>query len=102
MARDFARLRRKAQGLSAIRQELADRRAFDELVPQDRQAEKDELRAQADAAVAAFRGSVQVLDTHVALRCRTCGHRGTARVRRGARPKFRCRNCGSSLVAVRV
>lgn len=47
--------------------------------------------------------AVKRLPMHAALRCRTCGHRGTACVPHGApTPRFKCSQCGSSLVAYRV
>lgn len=100
MGRDFGKLRRKEQGLSAIRQGREGWRAVDELEIVDQPTKADQ-RAELAIAMASFCGPVQVLDSHVALRCRTCGHRGNARVRRGAKPKFRCRNCSSTLIVVR-
>lgn len=63
---------------------------------------KAEMRAETEALVAAYRGTVKRLPTFAALRCRTCGHRGTARVPVGAAPRFKCSRCGSSLVTVTV
>ncbi len=66
------------------------------------QISKADLRAQADAALAEYRGPIKPLPMIAALRCRTCGHRGNARVPAGKSPSFRCSACGSSLVAWRV
>lgn len=60
---------------------------------------KEELRHQAAAAMANYTGPIKRLPTYAALRCRTCGHRGTAVVPQGAEPRFKCSACGSSLVA---
>lgn len=70
--------------------------------PEERGPSNAELRAQAAAALAAYRGPVTRLPTFAALRCRSCGHRGTARVPPGSSPSFKCSACGSSLVAWRL
>lgn len=56
---------------------------------------KEQLRNQAQAALAQYDG----LKT-VSLRCKSCGHRGTARVPVSAAPKFCCSSCGSNLVRI--
>jgi hypothetical protein len=38
------------------------------------------MRAAADAAIASYRGRVRRLPMIAALRCRSCGHHGNARV----------------------
>lgn len=63
---------------------------------------KAELRQEADALTAAFHGRIKRLPTFAALRCRSCGHRGTARVPAGRSPAFKCSQCGSSLIAWRT
>lgn len=63
---------------------------------------KADLRAEADRLMAAYSGTVRKLPMVAALRCRSCGHRGTARVAAGVEPKFKCSACGSSLVAWRL
>jgi len=71
---------------------------MNELARDEPQPSKDELRAQAAAALANYRGPIRRLPMYTALRCRSCGHRGTARVAPGSNPRFRCSACGSSLV----
>lgn len=63
---------------------------------------KAELRAETAALVAAFNSPVRRLASYAALRCRSCGHRGTARIPVDAKPRFKCSACGSSLVAWRL
>lgn len=60
------------------------------------QISREELKAQADAAMAAFRdkgGVVQQVEAVVAttFACRNCGHTGTIGVR--ANQKIRCPKC---------
>lgn len=75
-----------------------------DLSGQTAQPSKAELRAEADALMARYKGEVKRLNSVVGLRCRTCGHRGTAHIRpeADAVPRFRCTRCGSSLVSYRV
>ena len=58
--------------------------------------------AELERLMADCRVPVQRLAAQAALRCRSCGHRGTARVPPGAAPRFRCSHCGSSLVKYSV
>lgn len=60
-----------------------------------------EIATQA-AEEAEWWGDLKRLPMQAALRCRSCGHRGTASVPPGAKPAFRCSKCGSSLVAWRL
>lgn len=77
---------RKWQGIAA--------RAVAEAEPAP-QRSKAELRAEAEAALAAYRGPVRRLPTVHELRC-LCGHRGRVAVPAElGRPRFRCSRCGS-------
>lgn len=56
---------------------------------------KADLRALADAAVATRAGTVTQLAAPVRVSCCGCGHSGSARVRPGTSPRFRCSKCGT-------
>lgn len=99
MARDWSKLKSRELGRQAVSEE---RQIINELARSEPHPTKDELRAQASAALADYRGPIRKLPMFAALRCRSCGHRGTARVPPGLAPAFRCSNCGSSLVAWHV
>lgn len=98
MGRDWSKSRTRAQVNAAKTAELDQARYAYELNGLPAGPGKAELRAQAESAIAAYRGPVRRLPTYAALRCRSCGHRGTARVPVGTEPKFKCSACGSSLV----
>lgn len=100
MGRDWSKQRRQDQ---ANRERSFARE--DALLLDDAPAtgpSKAEMRLEAEALMAAYDGPVRRLPTYAALRCRSCGHRGNARVPAGARPRFTCSHCGSSLVAWRI
>jgi hypothetical protein len=88
------------------RRELAGRAAAEAVADADRLARvergepaepsKAELRAEAAAAVATYRGPIKRLPTIHDLRC-ICGHRAKVSVQPGPRPRFRCSRCGSRL-----
>lgn len=99
MARDWSRQANRDRERVARRADAEIARILAEDEPRP---SKVELRAQADAAIAGYRGPIKRLPMFAALRCRSCGHRGAARVPPGATPSFRCSACGSSLVAWRV
>jgi DNA-directed RNA polymerase subunit RPC12/RpoP len=100
VARDWLKQKRRDRATQAHRSALEDAALFDE-APEP-QPSKAQARAEAERLIADYRGPVRRLPTYAALRCRSCGHRGTARVPPGANPSFRCSHCGSSLVAWRV
>lgn len=63
--------------------------------PKAPQPSKADLRAESEAAIAAYRGAVTRLPTMIDLRC-VCGR--TARIAIApdrARPRFRCSRCGT-------
>lgn len=84
----------------------SSRVAYDEAMefaePFDPGPSKAALRVMAQNAIASYRGPVKQLPSYVSLKCRSCGHRGVARVPFGKSPRFRCAGCGSSLVAKQV
>lgn len=100
MARDWSTQRRRDQTRTARRCAIDDTALFDD-APEPGPS-KAQLRAEGDALVAAYRGPIRRLPTYAALRCRSCGHRGTARVPPGVAPRFRCSRCSSPLVTVTV
>lgn len=69
-----------------------------ELASDDVQPSKAELREQAKAACASFRGDVKRLPMIIALCCPSCKHRGSARIPPGRKmPRFRCKRCGTAI-----
>jgi hypothetical protein len=98
MARDWSKRKRSEQATQAARQGWRDWLPEQEPIHVETQT-KAEIRAETDALVAAYRGPIRRLPMMAALRCRTCGHRGTARVPPDAKPAFKCSRCGSSLIA---
>jgi hypothetical protein len=62
--------------------------------PIEERQSKAEMRAEADAAIAEFKGQIQRLPTMHELRC-PCGHRAKVSAPAGARPRFRCSKCGT-------
>lgn len=99
MARDWSKSRRRAQSVQTVR---AMQECMASLEPVETGPSKADMRAETEALVAAFAGPVRRLPTYAALRCRSCGHRGNARVGPGQSPRFKCSDCGSSLVAWRL
>lgn len=102
MARNWSKNRSRALSNASRASEIDDSRYAAESDGLAERRPKSELRAETDALVAQFRGKVRQLPTYAGLRCRSCGHRGTARVPSGQSPAFRCSKCRSTLVAYRV
>lgn len=100
MARSWSKDRERRQIASARRAEFDDSQAFAPLP--ETGPSKAELRAETERLMAAYNGPVKRLAAFAALRCRSCGHRGNARVPAGTTPNFKCSNCGSGLVAVQI
>lgn len=61
--------------------------------PAEPRPSKEQLRADAAAAIAAYQGKVTRLPTVIELKC-GCGHRGRVKVQSGQRKRFRCSKCG--------
>ena len=101
MARNWSSAKRREQAARAARDAVDDSRYLDD-EPFEPAPSKAELRAEAELAIAAYRGRVRRLPMYAALRCRVCGHRGRARVPPGASPRFKCSACKSTLVAFRL
>src|SRR5450631_524472 len=99
MARDWSKMKSRDQARQA---QVEDRRIMNELARDEPQPSKAELRIVAENAIASYRGPITQLPSYVGLRCRSCGHRGVARVPYGKSPRFRCAGCGSSLIAKTV
>lgn len=97
MGRNWSKDKSRKQVATASRLALDDVLAFAD--PPEVGPNKAELRAETERLIAAFTGPVRKLPTFAALRCRSCGHRGTARVPQGTKPQFKCSQCGSGLVA---
>ncbi len=100
MARSWSKDRERKLAASARSADYADMVTFSD--PPELSPSKDELRAETERLMAEFKGPIRRLKTVVSLQCRTCNHRGTARVEPGTTdPNFKCRACGSSLVKIR-
>jgi hypothetical protein len=99
MARDWSRDRRRQQTVAARRAEVNDLVMLE--TPRT-EPDKAAMRAETERLVAQYPGKVRRLPMYAALRCRSCGHRGTAKVPTDAEPRFKCSDCGSSLVAWHV
>lgn len=100
MARDWSKQRNRDLTIRAQRYAVEDEALFEE-APAPSQS-KAQMRDETQALIAAYRGPIKRLPMTAALRCRSCGHRGTAQVPSGSSPSFRCSRCGSSLIAWRV
>jgi DNA-directed RNA polymerase subunit RPC12/RpoP len=96
MGLDWNKARRREQGNRASRAAADDGLRFADLRARRAARRRQELFA----LIRDYDGPVRRLDTHVAVRCRTCGHRGTALVPQGVTARFRCSRCRSTLVAV--
>jgi hypothetical protein len=96
MGLDWNKARRREQGNRALRVGSREQSRASDL----RALRAARRRQELFALIRDYDGPVRRLDTHVAVRCRTCGHRGTALVPQGVTPRFCCSRCRSTLVAV--
>ena len=93
MARDWSKLRRRENTSASLREEAAVMRL---LYERPKQLSKVEARAEMEAALARYRGTIRQLPTIVELKCYKCNHRGKAIMPNGNTTKrFKCSKCGA-------
>lgn len=95
MARDWSKSKRTQQARQAAQAAAIDARYLSEMDVAPGPSKSD-LRAQAAAAMATFRGSVKRLPMRLEMKCPRCRHRGWATVRGGTERRFCCSRCGHS------
>lgn len=98
MGRDWSKQRRSDQAKRVRSDEMDQARYLAEVGAIAAAPGKAELRAEAEAAVKAYRKPIFRLATVMNLHCPACKHRGSVRVPAGrTMPRFRCKRCGTTI-----
>lgn len=100
MGRDWSKQRKRDVTNRSRQQEIDNAGCLARAVVEHDHPEltKDQLRAEALALVAQYRGNVRQLPTLIELKCYRCNHRGRAKVWPGGSKRFKCSRCGATSI----